>query len=448
MISSLSQKLSSVFSSLVSSRRITEENICESIREVRLALLDADVNYHVVKSFIAKVREKILGNEIWKDVSPGQQFIRCLHEELVDLLRDGREDLVLQGNPAVVLFCGLQGAGKTTTCAKLAAYLIREKKARKVLVVSCDLKRFAAVEQLKNLISQTQADFYESEFQDPKKTAAEALAYAEAHGHDLVLIDTAGRLHVDEALMEELVEIQKCVHACERLFVMNLAMGQDVVATAKAFDDKLDLTGVVLSMTDGDARAGAVLSMKSLLAKPIKFEGCGEKILDLRPFNSESMADRILGMGDTVHFVKKMQECISEEENEELGKKLMTATFTYEDYHKQMMAFRRLGPLRKLMSMMPSLGGARPTDQEMEQSEKHMKKTEAIILSMTPEERKEKVDLSMSRMKRIASGCGLTLGDVNQFRKQMMQSKKFFKGMTKDKIEQMRKKMSGGNLWR
>ncbi|AFS24869.1 signal recognition particle protein [Chlamydia psittaci] len=447
MISSLSQKLSSIFSSLVASRRITEENISEAIREVRLALLDADVNYHVVKSFIAKVKEKVLGEEVWKHVSPGQQFIRYLHEELTELLGD-KTDLNTSGNPGVILLCGLQGTGKTTTCAKLAAYVLEERKAKKVLVVPCDLKRFAAVEQLRNLISKTKAELYNSEGQDPVKVVSQALDYAKQEGHDLVLIDTAGRLHVDEVLMEELASIQKVSHACERLFVMNLAMGQDAVSTAKAFDNYLDLTGVIISMTDGDARAGAVLSMKSLLGKPIKFEGCGERIQDLRPFNAESMADRILGMGDTVHFVQKMRECISEEEDEELGKKLIESTFTYEDYYKQIKAFRRMGPLRKLMGMMPSFCGAKPSDKEIADSEEHMKKTEAIILSMTPQERKEEVDLDMSRMKRIASGCGLTLGDVNQFRKRMMQSKKFFKNMSKERIEQMKKKMSGGNLWR
>ncbi|WP_375793161.1 signal recognition particle protein [Chlamydia sp. 12-01] len=447
MISSLSQKLSSIFSSLISSRRITEENISEAIREVRLALLDADVNYHVVKSFIVKVKEKILGEEVWKHVSPGQQFIQYLHAELTELL-SGKADLVISGNPGVILLCGLQGTGKTTTCAKLAAYVLEERKAKKVLVVPCDLKRFAAVDQLRNLISKTQAELYNSEGQDPVKVVSQALDYAKQHGHDLILIDTAGRLHVDEVLMKELASIQQVSKSCERLFVMNLAMGQDAVATAKAFDDYLDLTGVIISMTDGDARAGAVLSMKSLLGKPIKFEGCGEKIQDLRPFNAESMADRILGMGDTVHFVQKMRECISEEEDEELGKKLIESTFTYEDYYKQMKAFRRMGPLRKLMGMMPNFGGTKPSDKDIADSEEHMKKTEAIILSMTPQERKEGVELDMSRMKRIAAGCGLTLGDVNQFRKRMAQSKKFFKNMSKERMEQMKKKMSGGNLWR
>ncbi|AHK63296.1 signal recognition particle protein [Chlamydia avium] len=447
MISSLSQKLSSIFSSLVSSRRITEGNISDAIREVRLAMLDADVNYHVVKDFIAKVKKRILGEEVWKHVSPGQQFIQCLHEEIVKLL-DGNSGLITSSNPSVILICGLQGTGKTTTCAKLAAYVMRERKAKKVLVVPCDLKRFAAVDQLRSLISLTHADLYSSSSQDPVEVVSQALDYARRSGYDLVLIDTAGRLHVDSCLMQELVSINKVSNSCERLFVMNLAMGQDAVATAKAFDEYLDLTGVIVTMTDGDSRAGAVLSMKNLLGKPIKFEGCGEKIEDLRLFNAESMADRILGMGDTVHFVQKMRECISEEGGEELGKKLVEATFTYEDYYKQMKAFRRMGPLRKIMNMMPSFGGAKPSDKEMEDSEKYMRQTEAIILSMTPQERREEVDLSISRMKRIALGCGLTLGDVNQFRKQMAKSKKFFKNMSKERLEQMRKKMSGGHLWR
>lgn len=449
MIGSLARKLSSIFSSLASSQRITEENIANSIREVRLALLDADVYYPVVKDFIAKVKQKVIGEKVWKHVSPGQQFIRCLHEELTTLLGNSdKEELIIQGNPSVVLLCGLQGAGKTTTCAKLASYVIEEGKAKKVLVVPCDRKRFAAVDQLKTLIAQTQADLYQSEGGNPVEITREALEYAKAYNYDFVLIDTAGRLHLDDELMSELASIQKVSQAKERLFVMNLAMGQDAVATAQAFDDLLDLTGVIISMTDGDARAGAILSMKSVLGKPIKFEGCGERIRDLRLFNPASMADRILGMGDTVNLVNEIRQYISEEEDQELGKKLTTATFTYNDYYKQIQAFRRLGPLRKLMSMMPRMHGAQPSDQDIEESERQMKHTEAIILSMTPEEREERVELDMSRMKRIASGCGLTLGDVNRFRKHMAQSKKFFKGMTKEKMEQMKKKMSGGSPWR
>lgn len=447
MISSLSQKLSSIFSSLVTSRRITEENIADSIREVRLALLDADVNYHVVKGFISKVKDKILGEEIWKHVSPGQQFIKYLHEELTVLLEDNEHKLELKGSPSVVLLCGLQGAGKTTTCAKLASYAINKKNVRKVLVVPCDLKRFAAVEQLKLLVQSAGADMYDSRSQDPVIVAEEAMVYAKEHKYDLILIDTAGRLHVDEMLMQELAAIQHVTKASERLFVMNLAMGQDAVNTAKVFDQTLDLTGFVISMTDGDARAGAVLSIKSILGKPIKLEGYGERIQDLRCFDASSMADRILGMGDVVHLVENMRECISEDESKKMEEKLTTASFTYEDYYKQIVSFRRLGPLRKLMNMMPTFGGVRPSQEEIENSEKHIKRTEAIILSMTPEERAEKVPLDMSRMKRIAAGCGLTLGDVNQFRKQMAQSKKMLRGMTKEKMEQMSKKMFGGNSW-
>ncbi|ANH78900.1 signal recognition particle protein [Candidatus Chlamydia sanziniae] len=448
MIGSLSQKLSSVFSSLVSSHRVTEKNISDSIREVRLALLDADVNYHVVKDFIAKVKQKILGDEVWTHVSPGQQFIRCLHEELTAFLRDGREELIIEGRPSAMLLFGLQGSGKTTTVAKLAAHIIQKQKAKKVLVVPCDLKRFAAIDQLKILVSQTQAECYHTEEENSVKVAAQAMRYAKEKEHDLVIIDTAGRLHVDDTLMEELAAIQQVVQAKERLFVMNLATGQDAVATAQVFDKYLDLTGIVFSMVDGDARAGAVLSIKSVLGKPIKFEGCGERIQDFRAFNPESMSDRILGMGDTINFVDEMRQCISEKENEELNKKLVEATFTYEDYYKQMQAFRRMGPLRKLLGMMPGFHNTKPSEKELVDSEEHMKKTEAIILSMTLAERREEVILDMSRMKRIAFGCGLTLGEVNQFRKRMTQSKKFFKGMTKKRMEQMSKKMSGGNSWR
>jgi signal recognition particle subunit SRP54 len=431
MFGALTDKLTGVFAGLASKKKLTEENVSDAVREVRLALLEADVNYGVTKNFIKRVKEKALGENVIKSVTPGQQFIKVIHDELVTLMGGGEAALHLQGKPAVVMLCGLQGAGKTTHAAKLAKYLSKNEHRKKTLLAACDLQRPAAVEQLKILGSQIGAAVFSMEGEkNPVKVAKAALKAAKEGGHDVVILDTAGRLHVDEALMRELVEIKKATMPHEILFVANAATGQDVVATASTFNDLLGLTGTILTMLDGDARAGAAISIYEVTGKPLKFEGIGEKLDDLQLFNAKSMADRILGMGDTINLVKKAKEHISEEEAAALEEKMRKATFTYADYLKQMQAVRKMGSLKGLMKMIP--GASKFAD--FDHSEKEFFKIEAMILSMTPRERFEKDELSMARMKRIAKGSGTTLQDINKLKKSFKQSKQFFKNAPNKKM--------------
>lgn len=447
MFGLVSQKIASVFSSLMSSKRVTEDNIAQAIREIRLALLDADANYGIVKKFIARIKEQLIGQEVWKHTEPAQQFMACVREELQVLLNDDRNDIMLTSSPSVILMCGLQGNGKTTTSVKLAHYLQKERRSR-VLLVPCDAKRYAAEEQLTVLARSVDVDVYDDAETVPANKATNALRYARKERYDVVIVDTAGRLHFDAEMMQELHSINEaCGGADEKLFVMNLAIGQDIVRVAEEFHQCLGITGVILSMVDGDAKGGAVLSIKELLGIPIKFEGYGERVQELRKFHAASMADRMLGMGDLLNLMREARECISEQDEVDLEEKLTTASFTYEDYYKQIRAFRRMGSMQKILSMMPKIG--RQLDKEqIASSEEEMKRTEAMILSMTRDERVCRVALDMSRIKRIAAGSGTTIGEVNQMRKKLDQAKKFFKGMTKEKMEQLSKKMRGGSLWR
>lgn len=445
MFGSLTKRLASVFDSLKKVHRIGEKDILDAVKQVRLALLDADVNYSVVKLFISRVKERVLGFERLKQLSAGDRFIEIVHEELSSLMTSKDSVIFLGKKPSVFLLCGLQGSGKTTTCAKLAAFLKVEKDYNKVLLVPCDLKRPAAVEQLRVLADKAGVAFYEPSSDNACRVAEDAMEYAAKGKFDGVIFDTAGRLHLDEDLMDELRAIKACVKPAEVLFVANAALGQDAATSSQVFDRSVGLTGIIVTMVDGDARAGCSLSMVHMTEKPIKLEGCGERLEDLRVFIPESMADRILGMGDALNLIREAKKVISEEENELLAQKLTEASFNYNDYLKQVQAFRRMGPLRKLMAMMP--GGA-PSDEEMSESEKEFSKKESIIFSMTPEERSEKVELTISRIKRIASGSGTTIGDVNQLKKQMQKAKEFFKDMNPEKMKKLNKKMTGGsNKW-
>lgn len=438
MFGSLTDKLTNVFSKIAGKKRLTEENVSDAVREVRLALLDADVNYGVTKNFIKRVKEKALGEEVIKSVSPGQQFIKVIHDELVALMGGGEAVLQLNQKPTVVMLCGLQGAGKTTHAAKLAAFLSKSDYRKKPLLVACDLQRPAAVEQLKTLGAQINVPVFAIEREkNPVTVAKKAMQAAKEGGHDVVILDTAGRLHIDDVLMKELEQIKKTVDPHEILFVANAATGQDAVTTADAFNKRLAVTGTILTMLDGDTRAGAAISIQEVTGKPLKFEGIGEKIEDLQLFNAKSMADRILGMGDTINLVKKAKEHISEEEAKDLEEKMRKASFTYEDYLKQMQAVRKMGSFKGLLKMMP--GASKIPD--FEQSEKEFFKIEAMILSMTPRERQEKDDLSMSRMKRIARGSGTTIQDINKLKKSFKKSKQFFKNAPNKK---MLEKMMGG----
>ena len=432
MFGALTNKLTSVFASFSGKKKLTEDNISDAVREVRLALLEADVNYTVTKNFIKRVKERALGDKVIKSVSPGQQFVQVIHDELVALMGGAEAILHLQGpKPAVVMLCGLQGSGKTTHAAKLAKYLAKENKHKKSLLVACDLQRPAAIEQLKILANQIGVDVFTIDGEkNPVKVAKEALKFAQKGNYDVVILDTAGRLHIDEPLMRELQEIKVATKPHEILFVANAATGQDAVTTAAEFNTRLELTGTILTMLDGDTRAGAAISIHEVTGKPLKFEGIGERLDDIQLFNPKSMADRILGMGDTINFVKKAKEHISDEEAKQLEEKMRKATFTYHDYLKQMQAVRKMGSLKGLMKMIP---GAAKFD-NFENSEKEFYKIEAIILSMTLKERSEKDELSMSRMKRIARGSGTTLQDINKLKKSFKKSKQFFKNIPNQKM--------------
>ncbi|MEG0287174.1 MAG: signal recognition particle protein [Victivallaceae bacterium] len=443
MFASLTKRLVGVAGSLARVYRVSEKDVSDAIREVRLSLLDADVNYTVVKEFISEVKEKALVIGGIKGVSAGDRFIEILHEELVSLMTTEGGDLAIASKkPSVYLLCGLQGSGKTTSCAKLAFFLKEEKRIEKILLVPCDLKRPGAVEQLRILSEKAGVSFYNPDSADPVLVSENAKRYAIREGFDAVLFDTAGRLHADEPLMNELKGIKSRVNPDEVLFVANAALGQDAAISSEAFDRGIGLTGFVLTMLDGDARAGASLSMIRLTGKPIKLEGSGEKIQDLRLFSAESMADRILGKGDTVNFVREAKKLVNEEEANAMAEKIRRASFDYNDYLKQIALFRKMGPFKKLMRMLP---GNEVSDFDLEESEKKFMRTEAIIFSMTPDERVEKVDLCISRIKRIASGSGASIGDINKLKKQMKQAKEFFKDMNKEKMEKLEKKMMGGN---
>lgn len=441
MFGNISEKLSKVFSNLARTKKINEDNISEAVREVRLALLDADVNYNVVKNLIKKVKEKALGDEVLKSVTPAQQFIKIVHDELVALMGGGEAKLSFTGKTSVLMLVGLQGTGKTTQAAKLANYIRKKEQNKRPILVACDLKRPAAVLQLKTLATEIGIPFFSIEGEkNPLVVAKAGLKHAEAIGCNVCIIDTAGRLHIDEELMDELVSLKKALLPEEILFVAPATLGQDAVKTATEFNQRLEISGAILTMVDSEARAGAALSILEVTGKPIKFEGVGEKVDDLQLFDARSCADRILGMGDTINLVKKAEEVISEEEVEKLEEKMRKASFTYEDYLKQMQAVKKMGSLKKLMKMLP--GASKFADFDL--PEKDFFKIESIILSMTPRERQEKDDITLGRAKRIARGSGTEISDVNKLKKSFTRSKDFFKHMSNNKkFEKMQ-----GDLWR
>ncbi len=442
MFGALSESFEGIFSRLRGTRKLSEDNVSEAVREVRMALLEADVHYSVAKGFVKRVKEKALGDEVLKSVKPGEQFVKLVHDELVSLMGGGESDLQLSGKPAVIMMCGLQGSGKTTHSAKLARYLKKEGKAQNPLLAACDLQRPAAIEQLKTLGGQIEVPVFTLPGeQDPVKVTREALAEAKRNGNDLLILDTAGRLAIDEELMQQLEKIQQIAQPSEILFVANATTGQDAVNSAKAFDERVSITGSILTMLDGNTRGGAAISIREVTGKPLKFEGVGEKVEDLQLFNPSSMADRILGMGDTINLVKKAQEHFKEEDAKKLEEKLRKASFTYDDYLTQMQTMKKMGPLKGLLQMIPGMNKL----PDMEAPEKEMKKVEAIILSMTPLERKEEVDLVPSRRRRIAGGSGTDLQDVNKLVKSFKQMKQFMKKMPN--MKQM-EKMMGGAQWR
>ncbi len=434
MFGALTEKFQEMFSGLMGKKTLTEDNIADAARQVRLALLDADVNYAVASHFVKRVKEKALGDAVIKSVSPGEQFIKIVHEELIALMGSKEAALECKSSPTVILLCGLQGSGKTTQCAKLAAYL--RKKHKRTLLAACDLQRPAAIDQLKKLASGIDVPVFSIDNEkDPVRVAKEALRKAKIEGYDVLIVDTAGRLHVDEQLMGELEQLKKILEPEEVLFVASAATGQDAVKTAVEFDTRIQITGTILTMLDGSARAGAAISICEVTKKPLKFEGIGEKIDDLQLFNPQSMADRILGMGDVINLVRKAQENISEKESEELEKKILKASFTYDDYLKQMAMVKKMGSLKGLLKMMPGMSGL----DEIDIDEKEFNKMEAMIRSMTTEERREKVELVPTRRRRIAEGSGTKIDDVNRMVKGFKKIKQFCKEMPQLK-QQMEKK--------
>ncbi len=412
----LSEKLNVAFKRLRGKGRLTENDVREAMREVRLALLEADVSYKVVKEFVAAVTERAVGTDVLDSLTPAQQVVKIVNEELTNLMGGGTAKLSLANNgPTVVMMVGLQGAGKTTTTAKLAGYF-KKQHSKRPLLAACDVYRPAAIEQLKVVGGQLGLPVYEEGQGDPVAIAANAIRHARDYGNDLVFLDTAGRLHVDEALMDELKRMKATVHPNEILLVVDAMTGQDAVNAAGAFDEALGIDGVVLTKLDGDARGGAALSIKAATGRPIKFVGTGEKLDMIEPFHPDRMASRILGMGDMLSFIEKAQQTYDEKQAKKLEEKLKKNSFTLSDYYDQLQQIKGMGDLSQLAGMMPGNLGSKLQGATID--EKAMAHTEAIILSMTPEERENPQILGANRKKRIAAGCGLEVVDVNRLLKQ------------------------------
>ena len=432
MFENLSEKFQGVLKGLRGHGRISEGNIEEALREVRLALLEADVNYKVVKDFTAAVKEKALGAEVLESLSPDQHFIKIVHGEMARMMGGEARELDLARKPPVpLMLVGLQGSGKTTSCGKLALHL--QKRKRRPFLVPADVYRPAAIEQLKILGGQIGIPVFDSDpGADPVEICRQAAAMADRLGHDTLLLDTAGRLHVDEELMEELRRIKEAVSPSEILLVADAMTGQDAVNVAKAFHGKVGLTGVLLTKMDGDARGGAALSIRAVTGAPVKFVGVGEKLDALEPFFPERMASRILGMGDILTLVEKAQETVDERKAQELERKIRKSEFTLEDFRDQMVSIRKMGSLEEILGMIPGLGGKMKELKKAAPDEKELGRIVAIIDSMTREERRNAKILNGSRRKRIAAGSGTTVQEVNRLLKNFQQAegmlKRFAKG--------------------
>ena len=430
MFENLNEKLERSFKLLKGQGRITEINIAETLKEVRRALLDADVNYKIAKSFTETVKEKALGQNVLTAVKPGEMMVKIVHDELADLMGGKAVDINLQGNPAVMLIAGLQGSGKTTFSGKLARYL-KSKKGKNPLLVAGDVYRPAAIDQLKVLGGQINVPVYTEEgSQEPVKIARAAISYAREQGYNLVIIDTAGRLAVDEAMMNEIAAIKEAVNPHEILFVVDSMTGQDAVNTAREFNDRLDFDGVVLTKLDGDTRGGAALSIRSVVNKPIKFVGTGEKMEALDVFYPERMADRILGMGDIVSLVERAQEQFDAEDARRLQSKLAKNQFSFNDFLTQIHQIKKMGNLKDLAAMIPGMGKALKNIDIEDDAFKHV---EAIIYSMTPAERENPALLNGTRRKRISDGSGTNIQEVNRLIKQFDETRKMMRMVSQGK---------------
>lgn len=426
MFENLSDRLQDVVHKIKGYGKITEENISEMMIEIRLSLLEADVNYKVVKEFTNNVKEKALGEEVNKSLNPGELFVKIVKDELTELLGGENTPLNISGNLATLMLVGLQGSGKTTTIGKLANYLRKNNKKRPLLV-ACDVYRPAAIDQLKQIGKELNIEVYSEGKGNPVEISKNAIKYAKDNGYDYVLIDTAGRLQIDESLMDELDNIQKEVNPDETILVIDSMMGQDAINVINGFNDKIKLSGVILTKLDGDTRGGVALSVKHLTNLPIKFIGVSEKMDGLTPFYPERMASRILGMGDILSIVEQVQSEIDEKEAEKTAKKMMKGNFDLEDFLNQLNQIKKLGPLENLLKLLP--GAKKMGLNNVNIDPKIMKRTEAIVLSMTPEERRDPSILKASRKKRIADGSGTTVTDVNKLLNQFEEMKKMMKMM-------------------
>ncbi len=430
LFGSLSEKLSHVFSKLTRHGVLTELEIKNAMREIRLALLEADVNYLVVKDLVSKISEKCSGERVLKSLTPGQQVIKIVNEELTALMGSTNSKLTIASKPpTIILMCGLQGAGKTTMCGKLAKML--KKQGKRPLLVACDIYRPAAINQLKVVGKSVDVEVYDEGTQKPSKTAVNALKYAESKNYDVVIVDTAGRLHISTELMDELKEIKKAINPTEILLTVDSMTGQDAVTVAEGFNNDLDITGVILTKLDGDTRGGAALSIKAVTGKPIKFCGTGEKMDDIEPFYPDRMASRILDMGDVLTLIEKAQATVNEEEAKKLEKKFRENSFTFEDYLAQFDQMKKMGNIADIINMIPGASKFKLNANMID--EKQIARNKAIIQSMTPYERRNPDVIKGSQKKRIAMGSGTSIQEVNALLKNFYQSKELMKQMSNNK---------------
>jgi signal recognition particle subunit SRP54 len=439
MFENISEKFERAFKVLKGQGSITEINVAETLKEVRKALLDADVSYKIAKDFTERVKQKAMGQNVLTAVSPSQLMVKIVHDELAELMGGGMSELNIKGSPAIILMAGLQGSGKTTHSAKLANYL-KTKKGRQVLLVAGDVYRPAAINQLKVLGEQIGVEVYsEDDSKNPVKIAQNAIQHAKLKGHNVVIVDTAGRLAIDEEMMNEISAIKAAVNPQETLFVVDSMTGQDAVNTAKAFHDRLNYEGVILTKLDGDTRGGAALTIRAVVDKPIKFVGIGEKMEALDIFYPERMADRILGMGDIVSLVERAQEQYDEEQARKLHKKIQQDDFNFDDFLNQIKQIKKMGNIKDLMGMIPGMGKMM---KDIDIDDNAFKSIEAIIYSMTPAERQGPSLLNGSRRKRIAQGSGTDIAEVNRLIKQFEETRKMMKALTGTKGKNMMRMMS------
>ncbi|WP_022669632.1 signal recognition particle protein [Hippea alviniae] len=437
MFTDLSEKLNDIFKKLKSKGIITEEDLNKALKEIKFALLEADVNYKVVKDFINELKEELKGKELEKSLTPGQIIVEQTHKKLTEILGGEASTLTITQKPFIIMLVGLQGSGKTTTAAKLAKYL--RSKGRQPLLVACDIYRPAAIKQLEVLGKQINIPVFKKENAKPEDIAEESVQFAKENGRDIIIIDTAGRLHIDDELMGELERIKERVSPHEILFVADAMIGQEAVNVAKVFNERVGITGSIFTKLDGDARGGAALSIMKVVGKPIKFAGVGEKISDFEPFYPDRVASRILGMGDVLTLIEKVRETTTEKEAKELARKLKKQQFTFDDFLDQLRKIQKMGSLAKILQMIPGMNKIKIDDEE--EFNKELKHIEAIILSMTKEERQNYKIINASRKRRIAKGSGTRVSDVNRLIKQFIEMNKLMKGMNKSKALTLMKRL-------